>query len=158
MFSITMVVLSLAAAQFGSRLVRTYVAEVRTQLALGWFLMTILYCLLVLRSVEQKMDPADVPHVAVSLGLLLAVACIVVLLLFLHVVARSIVADTVVHRVAREAMALLLADHVAHGVLQVSRPRDGRGAARLEVRAGAHRLGEGRADDLRKATRVAPGR
>jgi uncharacterized membrane protein len=102
MFSITMVVLSLAAAQFGSRLVRTYVAEVRTQLALGWFLMTILYCLLVLRSVEQKMDPADVPHVAVSLGLLLAVACIVVLLLFLHVVARSIVADTVVHRVARD--------------------------------------------------------
>ena len=102
MFSITMVVLSLAANQFGSRLIRMYVADLRTQVALGVFLMAILYCLLVLRTVEHSMAPGDVPHVAVSLGLLLALLCIGVLLLFLHVVARSIVADNVVRRLGAD--------------------------------------------------------
>lgn len=102
MFSITMVVLSLASNQFGSRLVRTYVSDYRTQGALGIFVMTIVYCLLVLRTVEKDMPAADVPHVSVTVGLLMALACVLVLLLFLHVVARSVVADTVVRRVAQE--------------------------------------------------------
>lgn len=102
MFSITMVVLTLAANQYGSRLVRTYTRDLRTQLALGTFVLTVVYCLLVLRSVAKDMQPADVPHVAVALALLLAFACILALLLFLGVVTRLIVADVVVGRVAGE--------------------------------------------------------
>jgi len=102
MFSITMVVLSLAANQFGSRLVRTYMADIRTQLALGTFMMTVVYCLLVLRTVSKDMPASEVPHVAVTLGLVLALLCILTLLFFLHVIARSMVADDVIRRVARE--------------------------------------------------------
>lgn len=101
-FSITIVALSLAANQFDSRLVRTYMADIRTKLALGLFLTTVVYSLLALRLVEQDMTPAEVPHLTVSLGLLLGLLCVLVLLLFLHVIARSIVADEVVARVARE--------------------------------------------------------
>lgn len=102
MFSITMVVLSLAANQFGSRLVRTYMSDLRTQLALGAFVMTVVYCLLVLRTVSKEMPVGEVPHVAVTLGLALALVCILTLLFFLHVIARSMVADDVIRRVARE--------------------------------------------------------
>lgn len=101
-FSITVVALSLAANQFGSRLVRTHMADVRTKAALGLFTMTIVYCLLALRSVEKEMPAAEVPHIAVSLGLLLALVCVLALLVFLHFVARSVVADEVIRRAARE--------------------------------------------------------
>ncbi|HEX2256251.1 MAG TPA: DUF2254 domain-containing protein [Afifellaceae bacterium] len=102
MFSITMVVLSLAANQFGSRLVRTYMADLRTQLALGTFVMAVVYCLLVLRTVSNDMPADEVPHVAVTVGLGLSLICILALLFFLHVIARSMVADDVIRRVAEE--------------------------------------------------------
>lgn len=100
--SITIVTLTLAASQFGSRLVRVFMTDVRTKLSIGLFLLTIVYCLLVLRTLRQQMPPAEVPHVSVNLALVLAIACVLVMLLFLHHIARSIVADEVVARVARE--------------------------------------------------------
>ncbi|HEV7368906.1 DUF2254 domain-containing protein [Arenibaculum sp.] len=102
MFSITMVVLSLASNQYGSRLVRTYMSDLRTQLALGTFAMTIVYCLLILRTVEQDIPPSEVPHVSVTASLVLALVCIVTLLLFLHVVARSTIAEQIIQRVTDE--------------------------------------------------------
>ena len=101
-FSITVVALSLAANQFGSRLVRTHMTDIRTKLALGLFTMTIIYCLTALRSVDKQMPAAEVPHITVSLGLLLALVCVLALLFFLHFIARSIVADEVIRRVAGE--------------------------------------------------------
>lgn len=99
-FSITIVALSLAANQFGSRLVRTYVSDIRTKVALGVFTMTVVYCLLALGTLEKEMVAAQVPHIAVTLGLALGLGCILTLLLFLHRVARSIVADDVIRHVA----------------------------------------------------------
>ena len=101
-FSITIVALSLAATQFGSRLVRAYMTDLRSKLALGLFAMTILYCLLALRVVGTEMPAEAVPHVTVSTGLVLGTFCILALLFFLHVVARSIIADEVIRRVAAE--------------------------------------------------------
>jgi uncharacterized membrane protein len=76
--------------------------DVRTKLALGAFTSTIVYCLLALRSVHRDMAPETVPHVTVSIGLLLGLLCVMALLFFMHVVARSIVADQVIRRVSRE--------------------------------------------------------
>jgi len=101
-FSITVVALSLAANQFGSRLVRIYMADIRTKLALGLFVMTVFYCLLALRMVEKDMPAAEIPHVTVTVGLALGLTCVLALLFFLHQVARSIVADEVIRRVASE--------------------------------------------------------
>ncbi|MCM5681917.1 DUF2254 domain-containing protein [Schlegelella sp. S2-27] len=101
-FSITIVALSLAANQFGSRLIRTYVTDTTTKSALGLFMMTVAYCLMGLRSVEKDMAPAQVPHVTVTLGLILSLACVLALLFFVHRVARSIIADEVIRRAAAE--------------------------------------------------------
>lgn len=101
-FSITIVTLSLAANQFGSRLIRTYITDSRTKLALGLFAMTIVYCLLGLCLLEQDMSPAEVPHLMVTAGALLGLLCVLTLLLFLHLVARSMVADEVVRRASAE--------------------------------------------------------
>ncbi|HYH21722.1 MAG TPA: DUF2254 family protein [Azospirillum sp.] len=121
-FSIIIVALSLAANQFGTRLVRTYMADIRTKLALGLFTMTVMYCLLALRSVEKDMPAAEIPHVTVTVGLVLGLTCVLVLLFFLHRVARSIVADEVIRRVAGE-----LEERIERmPPLQASRPADRR--------------------------------
>jgi uncharacterized membrane protein len=101
-FSITVVALSLAASQFGSRLVRSYVRDFRTKLTLGMFAMTILYCMLGLKVVGAEMPAESVPHVTVSVGMLLALLCVFAMLLFLHMVAQAIVADEVIRRVGAD--------------------------------------------------------
>ena len=54
--SITMVVLTLAAQQLGPRLIRNFMADRRTQIALGLFVATVVYLLLVLRSTYGDAD------------------------------------------------------------------------------------------------------
>ncbi len=95
--SITMVVLTLAAQQLGPRLIRSFMADRRTQLTLGLFIATVVYLLLVLRSTYGATD--RVPNLAVTGGTALVLLCLVALLAFVHHLARSIIADNVVDRV-----------------------------------------------------------
>ena len=101
-FSAVVVALTLAARQYGPRLVRVFRADLTTQATLGTFAMTIVYLVLVLRMVRGDAAFHDVPHVAVSLGTALALACVLALLVFLQEVARVAVADNVVERVGHE--------------------------------------------------------
>jgi len=101
-FSVTVVALTLAVNSYGSRLIRIFRADLRTQAVLGTFAMTIVYCLIVLRSIHGKAPMADVPHASVTVGTVLALVCVLALLAFIQGVARSIVADEVVRRVRRE--------------------------------------------------------
>jgi uncharacterized membrane protein len=95
--SITMVVLTLAAQSLGPRLIDIFMGDTRTKLALGLFIGTVVYLLIVLRSVVGDTD--SVPNLAVTIGAGLVIASVLVLLFFVHHLARSIVADTIIHRV-----------------------------------------------------------
>lgn len=95
--SITMVVLTLAAQQLGPRIIRNFMADRRTQLTLGLFVATVVYLLLVLRSVYGSI--AQVPNLAVTGGTVLVLLCLVALLVFVHHLARSIIADNTIDRV-----------------------------------------------------------
>jgi len=101
-FSITVVALSLAANQFGSRIIRSFRADRRTQLTLGLFAGTIVYCLLVLRTIQGDAPAPQVPHMSVTVGTALSLGCVLALLAFIQGVARSIVGDEVATRVGRE--------------------------------------------------------
>ena len=103
-FSVTIVALTLAANQFGPRLLRTFMRDRGNQAALGTFVATFLYCLLVLRSIHGDNDDLDrfVPHLAVSVAVVLAVASLGVLIYFIHHVAAVIQAPNVVAAVADE--------------------------------------------------------
>ncbi len=106
-FSITMVVLTLAASQFGPRLIRSFMANPQTQVVLGTFVMTIVYCLLSLPTLELKPDQEHLPYLSVTIALGLTVVSTVLLVLFLHTLARSIVSETVIDRVGDELDAIL---------------------------------------------------
>jgi uncharacterized membrane protein len=100
--SITMVVLTLAAGQLGPRLIRNFMSDWRTQSVLGLFLGTIVYVLMVLRLIRGDAPAAEVPHFAVTGATVLVLLCVFTLLFYVHHLARSIIADTVINRVGRE--------------------------------------------------------
>lgn len=100
--SITMVVLTLAAGQLGPRLIRSFMADGRTQAVLGFFIATIVYLLVLLSTLDGKLQEGQVPHLAVTAGVALVLLCVFTLLFYVHHLARSIVADTVVARVGRD--------------------------------------------------------
>ena len=101
-FSITMVVLTLAAGQFGPRLVRNFMAAGATQLVLGTFIMTIVHCLLALSAIGWHEGQEQMPFFTVTVAIVLSLISVGLLVLHLHVLARSIMSETVIARVGRE--------------------------------------------------------
>jgi uncharacterized membrane protein len=101
-FSMTLVALSLASSQLGPRLLRNFMRDTPTQMVLGTFVATFLYCLLVLRTIRRAEEVLFVPHLSVTLGVLLAVVSVGVLIFFIHHVSVSIQANEIVARVGGE--------------------------------------------------------
>lgn len=104
-FSITVVVLSLATQQFGTYILRSFLRDKGNQVVLGAFVATYLYCLLVLRSVrggDGLTSSSFVPYISVTLALLLAVISLGLLIFFIHHLARSIRSSNLVARAGAE--------------------------------------------------------
>nr|MDQ3101329.1 DUF2254 domain-containing protein [Bacteroidota bacterium] len=101
-FSITVVVLSLSSSQFGPRLLRTFMKDWSTQLIIGSFVATYIYCLVVLRNVITFDDRDFVPNLSIAFALILTLVNIILLIYFIHHVATSIQADSLIHRVDKE--------------------------------------------------------
>jgi uncharacterized membrane protein len=95
-FSITIAALSLASAQMGPRLLRNFVRDAGNQMALGIFLGTFAYSLVVLRTVRSLEEGAFVPHLGVTGALILALLCIATLVWFVHHIATGINVETVI--------------------------------------------------------------
>lgn len=103
-FSITIVVLSLASSQLGPRILRNFMSDRVSQVVLGTFTGTFLYSLVVLRTIRGTGDGYDafIPQVAVSAGVLLAAVAMGVLIYFIHHIALLIQAPHAIASVARE--------------------------------------------------------
>lgn len=105
-FSITVLILSLAGTQYTPRLIRTFMGSRPTQIVLGTFLGIFVYCLIVLRSVRGG-EEEFVPSVAVTLAIGLALLGVGVLIYFIHHIASSIQASTVVSSISEETIRMI---------------------------------------------------
>ncbi|MEO6809902.1 MAG: DUF2254 domain-containing protein [Isosphaeraceae bacterium] len=101
-FSITIVALQLASSQFGPRLLRNFMRDRGNQVALGTFIATFAYCLLILRTINGTDTELFVPHISVTVGLLMALFSLGVLIFFIHHAAESIQAENVIAAVSRD--------------------------------------------------------
>jgi uncharacterized membrane protein len=101
-FSITIVVLSFASRQFGSRILRRFIGDRGNQVVLGTFLATFIFCLLLLASLRGIGSSESVPQAGVMLALVMAAASIGVLIYFIHHIAVSIQSDSVINSVTGE--------------------------------------------------------
>jgi uncharacterized membrane protein len=103
-FSITLTALSQVSAQFGSRTVINFIRSTGNQFVLGTFLGTFLYSLLVLRTIYDSGQQKFIPHISLSVSLLLAVIDVGLLIYFIHHVTTSIQAEDAIIFSAHEAM------------------------------------------------------
>ncbi|WP_246907082.1 DUF2254 domain-containing protein [Isoptericola sp. S6320L] len=99
-FSITIVTLQLASAQFGPRVLSTFMRDRGQQATLGTFVSAFLYSLLILRVLRS--DDSSVPHLSVTVAVMIAVAGLLVLIYFVHHVAMVIQAPNLVAAIADE--------------------------------------------------------
>ena len=95
-FSVTLVVLTLASSQFGPRLIKNFMYVKLNQVVLGSYIATYLYCLLVLNAVRDSEDYSFIPSISILAAILAAVANIILLIVFIHKIAISIQADKVI--------------------------------------------------------------
>jgi uncharacterized membrane protein len=105
-FSIIMVPLSLAASQFGPRLLRSFLRNTGTQVTLGTFTGTLIFCMLVLLHLPQS-NTQPLPQISVNTALLLGLTSFGVLLYFINHVAVSIQSPVLVARVSKELNAAI---------------------------------------------------
>ena len=102
-FSLTMVVLQLTSSQFSPRILRTFFGDRLTQVTVGSFVGIFVYSILVLRSVSA----AFVPRLAVTVASALAVAAVVLLIVFIHHISRMIQVSFVTGDIAEKTLARL---------------------------------------------------
>jgi uncharacterized membrane protein len=105
--SMTLVTLALASNQYTSRILRNFIRDRITQFVLGLFAGIYCYSLIVLRTIRGGDEGGFVPGLAVLLGVLLAVAGIVVLIYFIHHIATSIQASNIIASVAGETLSAI---------------------------------------------------
>ncbi len=106
-FSMTLVTLALASSQYTSRILRNFMRDRVTQVVLGIFAGIFTYCLIVLRTIRGGDEGAFVPSLAVSIAVVLAIGGIGALIFFIHHIASSIQASTIIASVASETLCVM---------------------------------------------------
>jgi len=97
-FSIILVVLTLASTQFGPRMLRQFIRDRGTQFTLGTFVATFVYSVLVLISIGSTF----VPHLSVTVAVAATAVDLGVLIYFIHHTATAIQLPAVIASIARD--------------------------------------------------------
>ena len=106
-FSLTILALTVAAQQLGPRLLRSFVRDRSTQVVLGVFVSTFVFALLVLRAVKDTDGKEFVPYCSLLVALALALTSLGALIYFMHHIAKTIQADTVIANVTEDLREVL---------------------------------------------------
>jgi len=101
-FSITIVTLTLAATQFGPRMLRNFIRDRITQVTLGSFVATFVYAILALVSIGPGAHGEFVPHLSLTVTMALVIADVGVLVVFIDHIAKSIQLPQVIASIARD--------------------------------------------------------
>jgi uncharacterized membrane protein len=103
-FSMVLVTLALASSQYTSRILRNFMRDRVTQVVLGIFAGIFTYCLIVLRTIRSGDAAGFIPSLAVTFGVVLAISGIGALIFFIHHIAASIQASSIIASVADETL------------------------------------------------------
>ncbi len=111
-FSLTVVTLQLASTSYTPRVLRSFTADGGVQVVLGAYIATFLYSLLVLRIIRNSQGEGGsfIPAISMTVAVLLAVACMALLIYFIAHIVNLIQSSTIVrmaHRDTVEAIANL---------------------------------------------------
>ncbi|MEX2615450.1 MAG: DUF2254 domain-containing protein [Alphaproteobacteria bacterium] len=101
-FSLTLIALTMTSSQFGPRLLTSFMQDRVTQIVLGTFLATFVFSLITLGSIHKANEEEIVPHLSIGTAMVMAIGSFGILIYFIHHIASSIQADSIIAKVARE--------------------------------------------------------
>jgi uncharacterized membrane protein len=101
-FSITIVALTLTSTQFGPRMLRNFIRDRGTQVTLGTFVATFFYAILTLVSVGSGSAGDFVPHLSITVALVMTLADLAVLVYFINHIASMIQLPQVIAGIAHD--------------------------------------------------------
>jgi len=105
-FSMTLLALVMASSQYTSRILRNFMRSRITQFTLGVFASIFTYCLIVLRTIRGNgVVDEFVPSLAVFFAFVISLGGIGILIYFIHHIALSIQASSIIASVAEETNA-----------------------------------------------------
>ncbi|MCJ7838542.1 MAG: DUF2254 domain-containing protein, partial [Burkholderiales bacterium] len=105
-FSMTLLALVLASGQYTSRVLMNFMRSRVTQATLGVFAGIFAYCLIVLRTIRGSGGVDEfVPRLAVFFGFVVSLGGVGILIYFIHHIAASIQASSIIASVAQETNA-----------------------------------------------------
>ena len=99
-FSVTIVAFTLASSQLSPRVLRTFSADRLSQATLGCFLGTFVYCLAVLVRLGSASADQPVPHLSVTLAVVLAFVAFALFALFIAHIVRMLQPSSIIEHVS----------------------------------------------------------
>lgn len=106
-FSLVLLAVTQASSQYTPRILRTFMEDRANQVVLGTFVGIFAYCLVVLRTIRTADEGGFVPSLAVVLAIVLAIAGIGVLIYFVHHIASTLQASSIMARVTRDTVVVV---------------------------------------------------
>lgn len=104
-FSITIVVLQQVSSQYTPRAVQNFVRSVISQVVLGFFLGTFIYCLLLLTVVQPVISgnkSVAVPQLALSVAIALSLICLSLLIAYIQYITKAIQSTQIIANISLE--------------------------------------------------------
>lgn len=122
LFSITIVVLQQASTQYTPRVVQNFIRSKTSQIVLGFFIGTFVYCLLLLTNIQPKpgaIAKFSVPQISLSFAIVLALVCMFLLITYIQHITKSIQSTEIISTITKETISTLkniLEDRKSNGV------------------------------------------
>jgi uncharacterized membrane protein len=139
-FSITIVALTLAATQFGPRMLRNFTRDRVTQLTLGTFVASFSYAVITLVSIAPGRHGEFVPHLSVTVALVFVVMDLGVLIVFIDHISKLIQLPQVIASIAGDLANAIDAEIPAQSVRGLrTGPSVSEMATRMDDRGGVIR-------------------
>lgn len=105
LFSILVVVLQQVSSQYNPRVIEKFIRSGLSQVVLGTFIGTFVFCLLILRQIPVDPDESEyIPHLGTNIGIVSALGCMVLLIHFIQNILHSIRSTRVVAGLRDEAI------------------------------------------------------
>ena len=109
-FTLLTLPLSTVAAQYGSRLLRVFLGDRTTQLVLGMFVATFVYCLAAALSIPPTEVEPDGPQITITVGLFLMLATFASLILLVQHISTMLQAPNIAAAAGAELRNVVLAE------------------------------------------------
>lgn len=106
-FTLLTVPISLAASQFGSRLLRAYLRDGTIQFILALFVGAFAFCLSTAMAIPYTSDISDAPQITVTFGLALSLAAFGSIIVLIHHIAMMLQAPNLVAAVSGELQGVI---------------------------------------------------